>query len=59
MINEDGTPNTAHTINPVPIILIDKNKNKIKNGILGNIAPTILDILDITKPKSMNLNSLL
>ena len=42
MINEDGSPNTAHTINPVPIIVIDENVAKVKDGILADIAPTIL-----------------
>jgi len=59
MINQDGTPNTAHTTNPVPIILVDDQKRKINNGVLGNVAPTILDILDIQKPKAMKMNSLL
>ena len=59
MLNSDGTPNTAHTTNPVPIILVDNKKTKINNGILANIAPTILDILNIKKPKDMNMNSLI
>jgi len=59
MINQDGTPNTAHTINPVPIILVDNQKRKINKGVLGNVAPTILDILKIKKPKAMKMNSLL
>jgi 2,3-bisphosphoglycerate-independent phosphoglycerate mutase len=60
MINEDGSPNTAHTTNPVPLILVEKNKEHgIKNGVLGDIAPTILDLLKITKPKAMSGTSLL
>ena len=59
MINIDGTPNTAHTTNPVPIILIDKNLNSIKDGILGDIAPTILKLLGIEKPKVMTQSSLI
>ncbi len=58
-INDDGSPNTAHTTNPVPCILIDKDYTSIKNGILADIAPTILDLLDIEKPAEMNGNSLL
>ena len=58
MINTDGTPNTAHTTNPVPVILVDSKKRKISNGVLGNIAPTILDILNIKKPIAMTMNSL-
>ena len=54
MINPDGSPNTAHTTNPVPVILIDKDlKPKLKDGILANVAPTILKILGLPKPKEM------
>jgi len=60
MINPDGSPNTAHTINPVPIILIDnQNKYKIADGILADIAPTILDLMQIEKPRAMTGKSLL
>ncbi len=59
MQNEDGSPNTAHTTNPVPLIFIDKEKRKVANGILGNIAPTILDILNVEKPKAMTEETLL
>jgi len=60
MMNADGTPNTAHTIYPVPIILVEKNKeNGIKNGILGDIAPTVLDLLEVEKPEAMTRESLL
>jgi 2,3-bisphosphoglycerate-independent phosphoglycerate mutase len=58
MINEDGTPNTAHTTNPVPIILIDKEVKNIKNGILADVAPTILKLMGIEKPLIMNQESL-
>jgi 2,3-bisphosphoglycerate-independent phosphoglycerate mutase len=54
MINEDGTPNTAHTLNPVPFFIIDKDwAGKIKPGKLGDIAPTILTLMDISVPKEM------
>jgi 2,3-bisphosphoglycerate-independent phosphoglycerate mutase len=59
MINPDGSPNTAHTTNPVPIILIDENLKSIHNGILGDLAPTILDLMGIELPKAMTQNSLL
>ena len=59
MENEDGTPNTAHTINPVPIILVDIEKRKIGNGILANIAPTILELMGINKPLLMDKDSLI
>jgi 2,3-bisphosphoglycerate-independent phosphoglycerate mutase len=59
MINPDGSPNTAHTTNPVPIVLVDPDRKQIHNGILGDIAPTILDIMGIEKPAVMNRHSLL
>ena len=59
MINADGTPNTAHTTNPVPVILIDKDLKNIKNGILGDIAPTILKLMGVKKPKEMTQESLI
>ena len=55
---ETGKKHTAHTINPVPAILTDKNK-KIKSGSLADITPTILDILGISQPSSMSGKSLL
>lgn len=58
--NEDGTPNTAHTTNEVPFILIDsKRKLKNKKGILADIAPTMLDILGVEKPKDMTGETLI
>ena len=59
MINPDGSPNTAHTTNPVPIILVDKELNNINNGVLGDIAPTILDLMGVEKPEAMTCKSLL
>lgn len=61
MIHEKTkTPHTAHTCNKVPLILISKNNNlKLNNGKLADIAPTILDLLKIEKPVSMNGKSLL
>ena len=53
MVNPDGTPNTAHTTNPVPIILINTEKTRIKDGILGDIAPTILKLMGIEQSKAM------
>lgn len=54
MTNADGTPNTAHTKNPVPCIFIDSDLKKIKDGKLADLAPTILKILGIEIPKEMN-----
>ena len=58
-MNKDGSQNTSHTVNPVPIIIVNSDSNGIENGILADIAPTILDIIGIEKPKEMNGNTLL
>ncbi len=54
MINPDGSPNTAHTKNPVPCILIDTDYKNVKDGKLADIAPTILKMMRIEIPKEMN-----
>jgi len=59
MINEDGSPNTAHTTNPVPIIIVDNDVDSVKSGILADIAPTILSLMGIEKPAIMDRNSLI
>lgn len=61
MINEDGSPNTAHTTNLVPCFYVSKQAKgkKIKNGKLGDIAPTILDLMEIEPPTDMNGNNLI
>lgn len=54
MINPDGTPNTAHTTNLVPCIFVDKEfKGQVKDGKLGDLAPTILTIMGVDIPKEM------
>jgi 2,3-bisphosphoglycerate-independent phosphoglycerate mutase len=54
MINADGTPNTAHTLNPVPFFIISNDfKGPVKNGKLGDIAPTILHFMGLPIPKEM------
>ncbi len=58
MINPDGSPNTAHTTNPVPVILIDKDLKEVKDGVLGDIAPTILKLMGIEQPEAMTRHSL-
>ena len=53
-INPDGTPNTAHSLNPVPCVYVSENKEaRIDNGILADVAPTILHIMGIKQPKEM------
>ncbi|MBT7815842.1 MAG: 2,3-bisphosphoglycerate-independent phosphoglycerate mutase [Polaribacter sp.] len=59
MMNPDGSPHTAHTTNPVPFILIDEEIKSIKSGILGDIAPTILELMGVEQPKEMTQKSLL
>ena len=58
MINPDGSPNTAHTTNPVPLILVDEEIKEIKDGVLGDIAPTILKLMGIPQPGLMTQKSL-
>lgn len=53
MVNPDGSPNTAHTTNPVPLILVDKELKQIKSGVLGDIAPTILKLMGVAQPEVM------
>ncbi|MDX1543485.1 MAG: 2,3-bisphosphoglycerate-independent phosphoglycerate mutase [Christiangramia sp.] len=59
MKNPDGSPNTAHTTNPVPLILMDKDVRSIRDGKLGNIAPTILKLMGIEKPDLMTEDPLI
>ena len=60
MVNEDGSPNTAHTTNLVPCILVDDDyKGKLKDGKLGDLAPTILTLMGVPIPKEMTGNVLL
>lgn len=58
MINPDGTPNTAHTTNPVPVILIDNELKEIKDGVLGDMAPTILKLMNVPQPEAMTRHAL-
>lgn len=59
MKNADGSPNTSHTTNPVPVIIIDNDMKPVKSGVLADIAPTILKLLKIGKPDVMSGHSLL
>lgn len=60
MINDDGTPNTAHTTNLVPCILVDGSyRGKLKDGKLGDLAPTIVKLMGLQTPKQMTGNVLL
>ena len=52
-VNEDGSPNTAHSLNPVPVILVSDDYKTINEGILADVAPTLLTIMGIKIPKDM------
>ena len=59
-LNEDGTPNTAHSLNPVPCVYVTENKDaKVVNGILADVAPTLLTIMGLEAPKDMTGNVLI
>jgi 2,3-bisphosphoglycerate-independent phosphoglycerate mutase len=60
VIDDNGHTHTAHTLNPVPFILVDdmRKHTGLRSGILGDIAPTILHIMDIEKPEQMTGRSL-
>ena len=59
MRNLDGSPNTAHTTNPVPVIIVDNEITSVKNGILANVAPTVLHLMGIQKPEEMTQESII
>ena len=58
MLDENGNSLTSHSLNPVYFIVCDKEK-KVKNGTLADIAPTVLDIMDISIPNDMSGESLI
>ena len=58
-INPDGSPNTSHSLNRVPFTVVDNGVASVKDGILADIAPTILDLMEIPLPKEMTGKSLI
>jgi 2,3-bisphosphoglycerate-independent phosphoglycerate mutase len=58
-VNPDGSPNTAHTTNPVPVFVLTDRKVALHNGILADVAPTLLDLMGIDKPVEMTGSSLI
>ena len=53
-LNPDGTPNTAHSLNPVPFIYVTENRNaRVENGVLADVAPSILHIMGLEQPAEM------
>lgn len=57
-VNNDGSPNTAHSLNPVPFIVVSDTIKEVKDGILADVAPTILKIMGIEQPEDMTGNVL-
>ena len=53
MLEPDGSPNTAHSLNPVPLIVTDEGSTLRDGGILADVAPTALDLLGIPQPEAM------
>ena len=59
-VNEDGSPNTAHSLNPVPFIYVTNNNSAtVKNGRLADVAPSILPIMGLEKPAAMTGENLI
>lgn len=58
-LNPDGSPNTAHSTNPVPVIALTDGRARLRDGILADVAPTLLDLMGIEKPVEMTGSSLL
>ena len=57
--NADGTPNTAHSLNPVPIIAVTDQYKLVENGVLADVAPTVLQLMGLPKPDAMTGKGLL
>ena len=57
-VNADGTPNTAHSLNPVPIVVVSDRVKTVRDGILADVAPTVLDLMGLEKPEAMTGHSL-
>ena len=58
-LNPDGSPNTAHSLNPVPVVIIDTDVTSVRNGTLRDVAPTILDLMKVNQPTEMTGTSLI
>lgn len=58
-MNPDGSPNTAHSLNPVPFIWVTERKGKVADGILADVAPSVLTIMGLGKPEEMTGKSLI
>lgn len=58
-VNSDGSPNTAHSVNPVPAVLVSNRYKKINNGILADISPTLIQMLGLEQPEEMTGKSII
>ena len=58
-LNADGTPNTAHSLNPVPIVVVSDRVQSLRSGVLADVAPTVLDLMGLEIPAEMTGTSLL
>ena len=58
-MNPDGSPHTAHTTNPVPVLIVSGRDIQVRDGILADVAPTILDLMEIEQPQEMTGSSLI
>ena len=54
ILNEDGSPNTAHSLNPVPIVVVSDRVAKVEDGILADVAPTVLKLMGLPQPAEMS-----
>ena len=57
-VNADGSPNTAHSLNPVPVIVVSERVKSVRDGVLADVAPTVLDLMGLEKPAEMTGQSL-
>ena len=57
--NADGTPNTAHSLNPVPIIVVSDRVKSVRNGVLADVAPTVLKLMGLPQPEEMTGKALI
>lgn len=57
-VNADGSPNTAHSLNPVPVIVVSDQVKSVRDGVLADVAPTVLDLMGLEKPAEMTGTSL-
>ena len=57
-VNADGTPNTAHSLNPVPVVVVSDRVKSVESGILADVAPTVLKLMGLAQPAEMTGHAL-